>query len=71
MLSFEDDTPITPALGLQMIHSTPSGRTTPADEEPKKSSSLRGGGQTAPSSPRRLSPASAPKTSASSTPRPT
>jgi ribonucleoside-diphosphate reductase beta chain len=33
MLSFEDDTPITPALGLQMIHSTPSGRTSPAEEK--------------------------------------
>src|SRR6188508_31816 len=30
MLSFEDDTPVTPTLGLQLMHSTPSGRTTPA-----------------------------------------
>jgi ribonucleoside-diphosphate reductase beta chain len=37
MLSFEDDTPMAvPDLGLQMIHSTPSGRTSPA-EEPAKS----------------------------------
>jgi len=37
MLSFEDDTPMAvPELGLQMIHSTPSGRTSPA-EEPAKS----------------------------------
>ena len=36
MLSFEDDTPVpTPGLGLQLMHSTPSGRTTPA-EEPRK-----------------------------------
>jgi hypothetical protein len=33
MLSFEDDTP-TPTLGLQMIHSTPAGRTTPATSNP-------------------------------------
>jgi ribonucleoside-diphosphate reductase beta chain len=34
MLSFEDDTPVTtPGLGLQMIHSTPSGRTSPAEEK--------------------------------------
>jgi hypothetical protein len=33
MLSFEDDTPMAaPMLGLQMIHSTPSGRTSPAEE---------------------------------------
>src|SRR6185503_424348 len=30
MLSFEDDTPIAPVLGLQTIHSTPSGRISPA-----------------------------------------
>ena len=37
MLSFEDDTPMAvPEIGLQMIHSTPSGRTSPA-EEPAKS----------------------------------
>src|SRR4029079_1631595 len=30
MLSFEDDTPMTPTLGLQLLHSTPSGRTSPA-----------------------------------------
>src|SRR3954469_1783802 len=30
MLSFEDDTPIAPVLGLQTIHSTPSGRMSPA-----------------------------------------
>src|SRR5476651_1565337 len=36
MLSFEDDTPMAvPDLGLQMIHSTPSGRTSPAEEPPK------------------------------------
>ena len=33
MLSFEDDTPV-PTPGLQLLHSTPSGRTTPA-EAPK------------------------------------
>jgi ribonucleoside-diphosphate reductase beta chain len=30
MLSFEDDTPMTAATGLQLLHSTPSGRTSPA-----------------------------------------
>ncbi|MEP7068747.1 MAG: ribonucleotide-diphosphate reductase subunit beta, partial [Usitatibacter sp.] len=36
MLSFEDDTPMAaPTLGLQMIHSTPSGRTSPAEEPAK------------------------------------
>jgi ribonucleoside-diphosphate reductase beta chain len=30
MLSFEDDTPPQPLLGLQAIHSTPAGRTSPA-----------------------------------------
>jgi len=35
MLSFEDDTPAAaPTLGLQMIHSTPAGRTTPATSTP-------------------------------------
>ncbi|HEX3096487.1 MAG TPA: ribonucleotide-diphosphate reductase subunit beta, partial [Usitatibacter sp.] len=29
MLSFEDDTPIAPTVGLQTIHSTPSGRISP------------------------------------------
>ena len=29
MLSFEDDTPITPTLGLQTLASTPSGRISP------------------------------------------
>ena len=39
MLSFEDDTPMAvPDLGLQMIHSTPSGRTSPAEEPAKKTS---------------------------------
>ena len=41
MLSFEDDTPIAqPTLGLQMIHSTPAGRTSPApapEPDPPKS----------------------------------
>ncbi len=30
MLSFEDETPPVPQVGLQMIHSTPAGRTSPA-----------------------------------------
>ena len=30
MLSFEDETPSAPQVGLQMIHSTPAGRTAPA-----------------------------------------
>src|SRR6478736_5866746 len=34
MLSFEDDTPVTPTLGLQLMHSTPSGRTSPAQPTP-------------------------------------
>ena len=36
MLSFEDDTPMAAlSVGLQTIHSTPSGRTSPAEEQPK------------------------------------
>ncbi len=36
MLSFEDDTPMAvPTVGLQTIHSTPSGRTSPAEEPAK------------------------------------
>ena len=34
MLSFEDDTPIAPTLGLQLLHSTPSGRTWPERQAP-------------------------------------
>ena len=41
MLSFEDDTPV-PTLGLQLMHSTPSGRTTPAEEPAKKPPSPEG-----------------------------
>src|SRR6202171_1333906 len=38
MVRFEGAPPNTPSLGLQMIHSTPSGRTTPADEKQKSPS---------------------------------
>jgi ribonucleoside-diphosphate reductase beta chain len=38
MLSFEDDIP-TPTLGLQLLHSTPSGRTTPAEAPAQKAPS--------------------------------
>jgi len=39
MLSFEDETPPAPQVGLQMIHSTPAGRTSPAQApvQPPKS----------------------------------
>ena len=44
MLSFEDDTPIAPTLGLQLLHSTPSGRTSPAAPTPPKGDGRTGGG---------------------------
>ncbi|MGZ5114212.1 MAG: ribonucleotide-diphosphate reductase subunit beta, partial [Usitatibacter sp.] len=44
MLSFEDDTPMAaPSLGLNLIHSTPSGRTSPAEEPAKKAPPPTGG----------------------------
>ena len=39
MLSFEDES--TPALGLQLLHSTPSGITSPAKAPPAPDSSPR------------------------------
>ena len=47
MLSFEDDTPPAPVLGLQTITSTPSGRTSPA-KSPSPLGEGRGGGHQAP-----------------------
>src|SRR6476661_2029643 len=44
MLSFEDDTPIAPTLGLQLLHSTPSGRTSPASPTPSPMGDGRSGG---------------------------
>jgi ribonucleoside-diphosphate reductase beta chain len=48
MLSFEDDTPAAPTLGLQLMHSTPSGRTTPAEEPPRKAPAPEGKAPDAP-----------------------
>jgi ribonucleoside-diphosphate reductase beta chain len=50
MLSFEDDTPIAPTLGLQTLTSTPSGRVSPAKNPPSPLGEGRGEGK-APSSP--------------------
>src|SRR5579859_6815415 len=44
MLSFEDDTPIAPTLGLQLLHSTPSGSTSPASPTPSPKGDGRSGG---------------------------
>src|SRR5258708_24595356 len=49
MLSFEDDTPVAPTVGLQTIHSTPAGRTSPATAPEKSAPSPVTEGRSAPS----------------------